>query len=138
MIFNLDCIDSYISLGWFACQKKPEGLGYPGKPDFYKDQIQFKSSTGLFDVEIQPIEIEEKSFDYQKEIERFEKAITYIEDALNIEVEAEEEIKQIYLVDRGRALEYILLLIEQIFKLRGIKRKREDEEVIIAILIAED
>jgi len=135
---TIDCIDSYITFGWFACPKKKEyeGGGYK-KPDFYEEKIEFKSSTEVFDFTLPSIELTEDSKDYSREIERFEKAITFIEETLDVEVEGEAGLMEIYLVDRKRAVDFLLLLVEQMYKLTGIKKKREDEEIIIAILIAE-
>jgi len=111
------------------------------KPDYYAKPLVFGSIQSDFHVDIKPNKVDESSYSYKQEINRFQLAI----DSLNIQVEAtklEIEIHNDLIrkvsIERDIILvrNYIKYLIEQINVLSLIMRKRKQEEELLLILIS--
>ena len=125
------------------------GGAIAGRPKHYAKVICYESTTRSLDYEIEPLPAyEERSDSYQAEVDRFGQFIDQM--AFRIEA-AEKEIQVLELreelesqlrlellrQDIERAREFIAELIEEIYKLILIKRRRQDEEVIIALIVSE-
>jgi len=118
----------------------------PLKIPHYARIIKFESDTKSFEVEELPIEFKENSFGLTKEISRFEGAAQTLRNQLDVvqsEIDlfkAREDLDsqiraELLIKDTILAESFIDGLLLQILELRTIKRKREEEEIIVAILL---
>ena len=159
------CVDQLYTLSWICCDitvgEPPDtgGGGHPVKgrrPKLFGEDIEFEAKVKKLKVVVKRIGlatekgvIPENALTYKLEIERFEAAIELIEEKIvGAEAEilfledAEEvdlQIKREFLIeDVVAAKEFQLDLISQVEILKLIKRKRQDEETIIAMLMMTD
>jgi len=151
-----NCMDQIYTLSWVCCDivvgEPPSGGGHPVKgrrPKLYGDDIFFKGDVNKIKYLLKKFhsELKEESATYQDEIDRFETAIEALE-AMAQEVEAEIAVpttdidllilREFLMIDLIALREFILDLIAQVEMLRLIRRKRQDEEAIIAMLMMTD
>lgn len=116
------------------------------KPKSFMQLLELQSDTGEFDVEIPPIPVEESAAGIEQEAQRFESAIQILQ-AQEAQVEAEIDLlatsaalellirREILIRDLLAAREFILDLQEQAEILRLIKRRRQEEEVVLMALM---
>jgi len=154
------CMEQLYTLSWVCCDiiigPEPEpptgGGGHPVKgrrPKLYGDDIFFKGDVKKIKYLLKKFhsELKEESFTYQAEIDRFETAIEALEEMAQ-EVEAEIAVpttdinllilREFLKIDLLALREFILDLIAQVEILKLIRRKRQDEEAIIAMLMMTD
>jgi len=142
---------------WFASAGTSAGtsdIGFGGinadqKPKRYSKIISFEAPSEAYKVDIPPLPLEETSYDYQKEIDRYGEAIellSYQIEAAELELKLLEEREdlesqlkyELRLIDLRAAQTFVFDLIQEIYLLFQIKRRREEEELLIFLLMTED
>ena len=140
------CLDEYLSFGMFQCPTAEESTGSGGggysKPKYYSQIISYASPSGSYKVEVKPIPVRESSYSYRQEIDRFTEAALKLgfqlqaaQQELDLYQARNEQVKYELLVRESlRVDEFILDLRNQIIMLEKIKKRREEEEVILAFI----
>ena len=116
------------------------------RPKYYSKIISYESESKEFKVEIPPIPVEESSLSYDKEIDRFQTAalslgfqMQAVQEQLEMYAELLEEYRYRLLLQDIRNTDlFIQDLLKQIEMLRLIRKKRADEEVILALILADE
>jgi len=126
--------------------KKHTGGGI--RPPFYRRRIVNQPIAEDLQIDIPEIPFEESAAGVQAEIQRFETAretlALQVEAArleihlLGLELELDEALRrEILIKDVIEAGKFMDELLEQMVALRQIRKRRQDEEVILAILLGE-
>ena len=152
--WTVGCVDQIYTLSWICCdftigEPPVGGGGHPVKvrrPKLYGEDIFFKGDVKKIKFLLEKFhgKFLEESATYQDEIERFESAIESLE-AMAEEVEAEIAVpttdldalimREFLIRDLLALREFILDLIAQAEILKLFKRRRQDEEAMLAILM---
>ena len=142
-----------IIIGSVEAVKKRVFAGGPGfvrrrvkKPKSFMQLLELQSDTGEFELEIPPTPVEESAKGIGQEVARFETAIEVLQ-AQEQQVESEIDLlsteaalellirREILINDLLAARAFILDLQEQAEILKLIRRRRQEEEAILTILM---
>lgn len=131
----------------FTTDKASTGAGHifhPGKPEFFGKTISFEGTS--FEAFVEPEEVEESSAGMQLEINRFQGVVDTLQvqmDSIDDEIKLFKERSDLIRVkmleeETERARLFVADLLLQILHLRGIKRRRVEEEELLVILMLDN